>query len=142
MKTGIAILGGLLAGVVVALGILAALVLIGPGPGGLRPTAAPASVPSVAPSPSRAPVTSPEPSASGAGSPAGSLSGRALGKVVYPASAWAAFWMIPRIKPGKKPNRIVSTVAAASPLQRSRPWRNAGASLAGSRMYMYTTTRR
>ena len=43
---------------------------------------------------------------------------------------------------GKSPMRIVSAVATASPLQTSAPWRIAGASLVGSRMYMYTTQRR
>ena len=50
MKTGIAILAGLLAGVLVAAGVLAAFVFVGPDPVGLRPTPSPS--PSIAPSPS------------------------------------------------------------------------------------------
>ena len=50
MKTGLAILAGLLAGVLVAVGVLAAFVFVGPDPIGLRPTPTPA--PSVAPPPS------------------------------------------------------------------------------------------
>ncbi len=54
----------------------------------------------------------------------------------YPPTAAAAWPMIPRISPGKNPNRIVSDVVTASPPHRRRPWRSGGASLAGSRMYM------
>ena len=65
MKTGVSILGGLVAGVLVAVGVLAAFVFVGPDPVGLRPTPAPtllptasllASIePSVAPSASTGP---------------------------------------------------------------------------------------
>lgn len=69
MKTGIAILAGLFAGVVVAVGILAAFVFVGPDPVGLRPTPSP----SVAPSPSIAPSASAAPSlVAPSGSPAAS----------------------------------------------------------------------
>jgi cytochrome c biogenesis protein CcmG/thiol:disulfide interchange protein DsbE len=50
MKTGIAILAGLLAGVLVAAGVLAAFVFVGPDPIGLRPTPSPTV--SAAPPPS------------------------------------------------------------------------------------------
>jgi cytochrome c biogenesis protein CcmG, thiol:disulfide interchange protein DsbE len=72
MKTGIAILAGLLAGVLVAAGVLAAFVFVGPDPIGLRPTPSPtvsaapppsASVGPSASSASSAPAVSP--SASG-----------------------------------------------------------------------------
>jgi cytochrome c biogenesis protein CcmG/thiol:disulfide interchange protein DsbE len=46
MKTGVSILAGLLAGVLVAVGILAAFVFVGPDPVGLRPTPAPTLLPS------------------------------------------------------------------------------------------------
>jgi hypothetical protein len=84
MKTAASILAGLVAGVLVAAGILAALVFVGPDPVGLRPTPAPtllpsasASVaPSASPSPSVAPSSSVAPSGSAApgasSSPAGS----------------------------------------------------------------------
>jgi cytochrome c biogenesis protein CcmG/thiol:disulfide interchange protein DsbE len=74
MKTGIAILAGLLAGVLVAAGVLAAFVFVGPDPIGLRPTPSPtvsaapppsASVGPSASSASSAPAVSP--SASGGG---------------------------------------------------------------------------
>ena len=74
MKTGITILAGLLAGVLVAAGILAALVFAGPDPVGLRPTPAPTLVPTVAPSPSAS--VGPAPS-SACGSPAASGSAAA-----------------------------------------------------------------
>jgi thiol-disulfide isomerase/thioredoxin len=64
MKTGIAILAGLLAGVLVAAGVLAAFVFVGPDPVGLRPTPSPTV--SAAPPPS----ASPGPSASAESSPA------------------------------------------------------------------------
>ena len=72
MKTGIAILAGLLAGVLVAAGVLAAFVFVGPDPIGLRPTPSPTA--SVAPSPSASvgPSASAVPSAS---APAPSESG-------------------------------------------------------------------
>jgi thiol-disulfide isomerase/thioredoxin len=68
MKTGITIVAGLLAGVLVAVGVLAAFVLVGPDPVGLRPTPSPSPsvAPSIAPSasPSVAPSASAVPSAS------------------------------------------------------------------------------
>ena len=71
MKTGIAILAGLLAGVLVAAGVLAAFVFVGPDPVGLRPTPSPTA--SIAPSPSAtvAPSASATPSPS-APAPSGS----------------------------------------------------------------------
>jgi cytochrome c biogenesis protein CcmG/thiol:disulfide interchange protein DsbE len=72
MKTGIAILAGLLAGVLVAVGVLAAFVFVGPDPIGLRPTPSPTASAVASPSASVAPSASPAPSAS---SPAPSGSG-------------------------------------------------------------------
>src|SRR4051794_3694537 len=75
MRSGITILAGLLAGVVVAVGILAAFVFLGPDPVGLRPTpgptvAATASLPpSLAPSASMAESASPSSAASAPVSP-------------------------------------------------------------------------
>jgi cytochrome c biogenesis protein CcmG/thiol:disulfide interchange protein DsbE len=64
MKTGLSIIAGLLAGILVAAGLLAAFVFVGPDPVGLRPTPAPTliptpaspapSIPSIGPSPSLA----------------------------------------------------------------------------------------
>ena len=72
MKTGFTILAGLLVGVLAAAGILAAFVLVGPDPVGLRPTPAPTLVP-VSPSPV---VASPSPSlALPSGSPLASAPG-------------------------------------------------------------------
>ncbi|HXU85260.1 MAG TPA: hypothetical protein VN773_05600 [Verrucomicrobiae bacterium] len=65
MKTGITILAGLLAGTLVAAGILAAFVFMGPDPVGLRPSPAPTLIQSVAPSASASP-----PPGSACGSPA------------------------------------------------------------------------
>ncbi len=63
MKTGVSIVAGLLAGILVAAGILAALVLVGPDPVGLRPTPAPTVVATALPSPS-ASLAIPSPSGS------------------------------------------------------------------------------
>jgi cytoskeletal protein RodZ len=61
MKSALAILAGLLVGVLVAAGVLAAFVFVGPDPVGLRPTPSPSAVPTqvVAASPSIAPSASP-----------------------------------------------------------------------------------
>src|ERR1700752_428612 len=47
MRSAVAIVAGLLAGVLVALGVLAAFVFVGPDPVGLRPTASPSVAPSL-----------------------------------------------------------------------------------------------
>jgi thiol-disulfide isomerase/thioredoxin len=74
MKTGVAILTGLLAGILVAAGVLAAFVLVGPDPVGLRPTPSPifSAAPSLAASASAIASTSPAPSGS---APVPSVSG-------------------------------------------------------------------
>jgi cytochrome c biogenesis protein CcmG, thiol:disulfide interchange protein DsbE len=81
MRTGVAILTGLLAGVLVAAGVLAAFVFVGPDPIGLRPTPSPtfSLEPSVSPSASAVASGSatpsgsaPAPSGSGAPAPSGS----------------------------------------------------------------------
>jgi thiol-disulfide isomerase/thioredoxin len=66
MKTGVAILTGLLAGVLVAAGVLAAFVFVGPDPVGLRPTPSPSfsAAPSLAASASAVASGSPAPSGS------------------------------------------------------------------------------
>jgi cytoskeletal protein RodZ len=82
MRTGAVILAGLLAGVVVALGVLAAFLFVGPDPVGLRPTPSPepsvivSASPSTSPSasPSASPASSPSASAPPAGSPSPSVS--------------------------------------------------------------------
>jgi thiol-disulfide isomerase/thioredoxin len=95
MKTGLTILAGLLAGVLVAVGFLAAFVFVGPDPVGLRPTppptlvpASPSPTPSLAASPS-GPAASPSagPGASAAGSPGGSVDPSAALHVGQPAPA-------------------------------------------------------
>jgi hypothetical protein len=73
MKTGGAILAGLLAGVLVAAGVLAAFVFVGPDPIGLRPTPSPTVAATASPSASAGPSASPAPSAS---APAGSDAGQ------------------------------------------------------------------
>lgn len=75
MKTAATILAGLLAGILVAVGVLAAFVFVGPDPVGLRPTPSP-SLP-VAASASPSPIASP--SASLSSSPAASGSPSAGG---------------------------------------------------------------
>jgi peroxiredoxin len=52
MKTGVSILAGLGAGILVAVLLLAAFVFVGPDPVGLRPTPAPTLLPSASPTPS------------------------------------------------------------------------------------------
>ena len=75
MKTGIAILAGLLAGVLVAAGVLAAFVFVGPDPIGLRPTPSPSPFVSVPPSASTPPTASAPVAPSGSAAPSGSGSG-------------------------------------------------------------------
>jgi hypothetical protein len=75
MKTGGAILAGLLAGVLVAAGLLVAFVLVGPDPIGLRPTPSPTVA--VTPSPTVAATASPSASAGPSASPAASASASA-----------------------------------------------------------------
>ena len=95
MKTGITILAGLLAGILVAVGILAAFIFVGPDPVGLRPTppptlvpATPSPAPSVVPSPSvPAASASTAPGASAAGSPGGSVDPSAALHIGQPAPA-------------------------------------------------------
>ena len=67
MKSGAVILAGIVAGILVAIGVLAAFVFVGPDPVGLRPTPIPTVAPTEAPSPSAsasAAVPSAVPSAS------------------------------------------------------------------------------
>jgi hypothetical protein len=79
MKSALAIIAGLVVGVLAAAGILAAFVLVGPDPVGLRPTASPSAVPSqaVVASPSIIPPASPSiaPSASPSIAPLNAPSG-------------------------------------------------------------------
>ena len=77
MKTGGAILAGLLAGVLVAAGVLAAFVFVGSDPIGLRPTPSPTVAATASPSASAGPSASPAPSASASsGAPTGSDAGQ------------------------------------------------------------------
>ena len=77
MKTGGAILAGLLAGVLVAAGVFVALVFVGPDPIGLRPTPSPTVAATASPSASAGPSASPAQSASAsAGAPTGSDAGQ------------------------------------------------------------------
>ena len=89
MKTGISILGGLIAGILVAAGILAAFVFVGPDPIGLRPAPAPTLVPpsAAAASPSAIASVGPStgPSASAVGSPGGSTDPGAAFHIGQPA---------------------------------------------------------
>jgi cytochrome c biogenesis protein CcmG, thiol:disulfide interchange protein DsbE len=87
MRSGVTILAGLLAGVLSALGILAALVFVGPDPVGLRPTPSPSAAaslvavasPSLSPSPA-----APASAAPGSGAPSGSAG---LGGSAAPSDA-------------------------------------------------------
>jgi peroxiredoxin len=76
MKTGASILAGLLAGILVAVGVLAAFVFVGPDPVGLRPTPAPTLIPSALPGASVTPSdhasAAPSAGASSSPGPAGS----------------------------------------------------------------------
>jgi cytoskeletal protein RodZ len=80
MRSAAVILAGLLAGVLVALGVLAAFLFVGPDPVGLRPTPSPqpsveaSASPSPSASPSALPSQSPSVSAPPAGSPSPSVS--------------------------------------------------------------------
>jgi cytochrome c biogenesis protein CcmG/thiol:disulfide interchange protein DsbE len=73
MRTGVAILTGLFAGVLVAAGILAAFVFVGPDPIGLRPTPSPTFLAVASPSPSASAEASASATPSGSGAtPSGS----------------------------------------------------------------------
>ena len=87
MKTGIAILAGLFVGVLVAAGILAAFVFVGPDPVGLRPTPAPTLIPSFATASPSIGIPSANPSA-GAGSPDASAGAGSPGASVDPGTAF------------------------------------------------------
>ncbi|HEY7970362.1 MAG TPA: hypothetical protein VID95_10235 [Candidatus Limnocylindrales bacterium] len=85
MKSALAILAGLLVGVLVAAGVLAAFVFVGPDPVGLRPTPSPSEV--VVASPSIAPSASPSPEASFAPSASPSVAPLALPSTAPSGSA-------------------------------------------------------
>ena len=87
MRSAAVILAGLLAGVLVALGVLAAFLFVGPDPVGLRPTPSPA--PSIAASPSASPSPS-APAASPSASPSAAGSGPASASPAASASASAS----------------------------------------------------
>jgi peroxiredoxin len=90
MKTAITILAGLVLGILVAVGILAAFVFVGPDPVGLRPTPPPTLVPATptpvpaTPSPS---VASAAPSGGASGVPSGSAGPGAAFRIGSPAPA-------------------------------------------------------
>lgn len=88
MKTGLTILAGLLAGFLVAAGVLAAFVFVGPDPVGLRPTPPPTLVP---PSASVVPSASVAPSASGSAGASAGASAAASGSPGASTDAGAAF---------------------------------------------------
>jgi len=76
MRSAVTIVAGLLSGVLVAFGVLAALVFVGPDPVGLRPTPSPSAEPTLVAVVSLSPSPSPMASASGAvgsGGPSGSV---------------------------------------------------------------------
>jgi hypothetical protein len=109
MKSALAIIAGLLVGVLAAAAILAAFVFVGPDPVGLRPTPSPSAVPSevvvaspsvspsVAPSasPSVAPLIAPSGSPSVAPSVAPSGSARIGGSPAPSEASQAAFHVGP-----------------------------------------------
>jgi len=90
MKTGVAILAGLFAGILVAAGVLVAFVFVGPDPVGLRPTPSPTAVTIASPSASAAASGSAStgPSASGP-APSGSDAAQTGFHVGEPAPALA-----------------------------------------------------
>jgi cytoskeletal protein RodZ len=95
MRTGLAILGGLLAGILVATGILVAFVFVGPDPitpsAAPTPTLPPVATPSasLAPSPSATPSPSLTPSPSFASSPTPSASVVPSGSAAPPSGSAA-----------------------------------------------------
>jgi cytoskeletal protein RodZ len=94
MKTGGAILAGLLAGVLVAAGLLVAFVLVGPDPIGLRPTPSPTVAvtpsPTVAVTPSPTVAVTPSPTVAATASPSASAGPSASPAASASASAGAA----------------------------------------------------
>jgi cytoskeletal protein RodZ len=93
MKTGGAILAGLLAGVLVAAGLLVAFVLVGPDPIGLRPTPSPTVAvtpsPTVAATPSPTVAATPSPTVAATASPSASAGPSASPAASASASAGA-----------------------------------------------------
>jgi cytochrome c biogenesis protein CcmG/thiol:disulfide interchange protein DsbE len=88
MKTAATILAGLLAGILVAAGALAAFVFVGPDPVGLRPTPSPSVAVSPSPSPSASPSLGPSGSPAGSPSPsAGGSGGTGAFHIGQPAPA-------------------------------------------------------
>ena len=83
MRSAVTIVAGLLSGVLVAFGVLAALVFVGPDPVGLRPTPSPSAEPSLVA------VASPSPSSSPAASPSGAVGSGAVGSGAPSGSAGA-----------------------------------------------------
>jgi hypothetical protein len=77
MKSAVTILAGLATGILLAIGILAAFVFVGPDPVGLQQTPAPSFVTDASASPP--PSVMPSPSAPGSGSPSPSGSAAAPG---------------------------------------------------------------
>lgn len=101
MRSAVTIVAGLLAGVLVAFGVLAALVFVGPDPVGLRPTPSPSAEPSLVAvaSPSPSPSPSLGASASG-GSASGGPSGSAgPGGSVVPSDASQAGFHVGELAP-------------------------------------------
>src|SRR5215218_25228 len=109
MKTGATLLAGLLAGVLVAVGVLAAFVFVGPDPVGLRPTPAPTVLPtaSVAPSPSMVASEPASPSAvapsavpGGSGAPIGSPAASDAGQSGFHVGETAPPLVVPQLGGG------------------------------------------
>jgi hypothetical protein len=103
MRSAAVILAGLLAGVLVALGVLAAFLFVGPEPVGLRPT--PSPVPSIAASASPSPV--PSIVASASPSPLPSVAASASPSPLPPASA--------SVSPAGSPSGSPAPSASPSP---------------------------
>src|SRR6476469_1073076 len=107
MKSALAIIAGLLVGVLAAAGILAAFVFVGPDPVGLRPPPSPSAVPSqvvvaspsITPSPSGAPSIAPLSSPSGAPAVAPSGSARIGGSPAPSGASQAALQVRPSASP-------------------------------------------
>jgi cytoskeletal protein RodZ len=74
MRSAVTILAGLATGILLAIGILAALVFLGPDPVGIRPTPPPSVVPEASASPSPSALPSASVDASGSLSPSPSSS--------------------------------------------------------------------
>jgi len=118
MRAAVTILAGLAAGVLVAVGLLAAFVFVGPDPVGLRPTPRPTVQPSLVAAPSPSVAASPSPAAPGspAPPPAGSAAPPPSGSAAPSPSAASSDAVQTGFHVGQ-PAPVVEKILASAPVR-------------------------